>query len=155
MLTRELAETGHYPAIDVRSVSRVMANVVAAQRAHRNRARLRQLLSPTNKARILIQFRRLRAGPRPELDTAVRLHPQMLTLPQQDYVCPRNRRWRRAVQQSAVIGLRSIEECPHHDDLEFLFVLALEASPSANATRHWLTASTCSARWRRARRPSS
>ncbi|MCY7316949.1 MAG: flagellar protein export ATPase FliI [Rubrivivax sp.] len=84
VLSRELAEAGHYPAIDVeRSVSRVMTAV--ATREHIQAARrLRQLLSKVNKARDLIQLGAYQPGHDSELDTAVRLQPQINALLQQD-----------------------------------------------------------------------
>jgi len=84
VLSRELAESGHYPAIDVeRSVSRVMTAVT--DRDHQQAARkLRQLLSRLNKARDLIQIGAYQSGNDAELDTAVRLQMQMRALLQQD-----------------------------------------------------------------------
>ena len=84
VLSRELAEAGHYPAIDVeRSISRVMTAVVP--REHQQSARrMRQLLSKVNKARDLIQIGAYQPGHDPELDLAVRLQPQMNALLQQD-----------------------------------------------------------------------
>ena len=84
VLSRELAESGHYPAIDVeRSISRVMTAV--APRQHLDEARrLRQLLARYNKARDLIQLGAYAPGHDPELDLAVRLHPGMVHLLQQD-----------------------------------------------------------------------
>ena len=84
VLSRELAESGHYPAIDVeRSISRVMTAV--APREHLQAARrLRQLLAKVNKARDLIQLGAYQAGHDAELDLAVRLQPQMNALLQQD-----------------------------------------------------------------------
>jgi len=84
VLSRELAEAGHYPAIDVeRSVSRVMTAV--ASREHVGAARkLRQMLAKYNKARDLIQLGAYAPGHDAELDAAVRLHPQIVTLLQQD-----------------------------------------------------------------------
>ena len=84
VLSRELAESGHYPAIDVeRSVSRVMTAV--APRDHLQAARrMRQLMSKVNKARDLIQLGAYQPGHDAELDTAVKLQPQMNALLQQD-----------------------------------------------------------------------
>jgi flagellum-specific ATP synthase len=84
VLSRELAEAGHYPAIDVeRSISRVMPAVAA--REHQQAARrLRQLLAKVNKARDLIALGAYQPGHDAELDTAVRLQPQMHALLQQD-----------------------------------------------------------------------
>ncbi len=84
VLSRDLAEAGHYPAIDIeRSISRVMTAV--ASREHQAGARrLRQLLSRFNKARDLIQLGAYAPGHDVELDLAVRLHPQISALLQQD-----------------------------------------------------------------------
>jgi flagellum-specific ATP synthase len=84
VLSRELAEGGHFPAIDVeKSVSRVMSSVTA--REHQLAARrMRQLLARVNKARDLIQLGAYQPGHDAELDTAVRLQPAMLELLQQD-----------------------------------------------------------------------
>ena len=84
VLSRELAESGHYPAIDIeRSISRVMTSVTT--RDHQAQARrLRQLLARYNKARDLIQLGAYTPGHDAELDLAVRLHPQLVALLQQD-----------------------------------------------------------------------
>jgi flagellum-specific ATP synthase len=84
VLSRELAEGGHYPAIDVeRSISRVMTAVVP--REHQQAARrMRQLLSKVNKARDLIQIGAYQPGHDAELDLAVKLQPHMNALLQQD-----------------------------------------------------------------------
>jgi flagellum-specific ATP synthase len=84
VLSRELAESGHYPAIDVeRSISRVMTSV--APREHLQAARrMRQLMAKVNKARDLIQLGAYQSGHDAELDLAVRLQPQMNALLQQD-----------------------------------------------------------------------
>jgi flagellum-specific ATP synthase len=84
VLSRELAESGHYPAIDIeRSISRVMTSVTA--REHQAAARrLRQLLSRYNKARDLIQLGAYAPGHDAELDLAVKLQPQVVALLQQD-----------------------------------------------------------------------
>ena len=84
VLSRELAEAGHYPAIDIeRSASRVMNNVAA--RAHLEAARrFRQLHAKYSKARDLIQLGAYAPGHDPELDTAVHAHAAMTALLQQD-----------------------------------------------------------------------
>ena len=83
VLSRELAEAGHYPAIDIeKSVSRVMTSV--ASREHIDAARrFRQLHARHNKARDLIQLGAYAPGHDTELDLAVRLHDPMTTLLQQ------------------------------------------------------------------------
>lgn len=84
VLSRELAEAGHYPAIDIeKSVSRVMGNVVPQPHVEAAR-RFRQLLAKFNKARDLIQLGAYAPGHDAELDTAVRLHEPMRALLQQD-----------------------------------------------------------------------
>jgi len=84
VLSRELAEGGHFPAIDVeRSISRVMTAV--ASRDHVQAARrLRQLLSKLNKASDLIQIGAYQPGNDAELDKAVQLQPAVNAFLQQD-----------------------------------------------------------------------
>jgi flagellum-specific ATP synthase len=84
VLSRELAEAGHYPAIDVeRSISRVMTSV--APRAHIEAARrLRQWQARLSKARDLIALGAYQPGHDPELDAAVRAQPAIAALLQQD-----------------------------------------------------------------------
>jgi flagellum-specific ATP synthase len=84
VLSRDLAEAGHYPAIDIeRSASRVMHNVT--QPAHQQAARrLRQLWSRYQKARDLIALGAYAPGHDPELDLAVKHIDAMRGLLQQD-----------------------------------------------------------------------
>jgi flagellum-specific ATP synthase len=84
VLSRELAEAGHYPAIDVeKSISRVMTSV--ADSSHLEAARrLRQLQARLTRARDMIQLGAYTPGHDPDLDAAVRLHPAMTALLQQD-----------------------------------------------------------------------
>ncbi len=84
VLSRELAEAGHFPAIDVeRSISRVMGNVAGREQVAAAR-RARQLLARYNKARDLIQLGAYQPGHDAELDQAVRLQPALSALLQQD-----------------------------------------------------------------------
>ncbi len=77
VLSRTLAEQGHYPAIDVEtSVSRVM-NVVAGAPQFEAARRFRQLYSRYNRNRDLFAVGAYQAGADPTLDRAVRLYPQM------------------------------------------------------------------------------
>jgi flagellum-specific ATP synthase len=77
VLSRELAEAGHYPAIDIeRSISRVMTNVADAEHQLAAR-RARQLLARYNKARDLIQLGAYAPGHDTELDLAVKLQPRL------------------------------------------------------------------------------
>ncbi len=84
VLSRELAEGGHFPAIDVeRSISRVMPSLATAEQLADAR-RARGLLSRLSKARDLIQLGAYAPGHDAELDLAVRLQPQLMELLQQD-----------------------------------------------------------------------
>jgi len=84
VLSRELAEAGHYPAIDIeRSISRVMTSVAPQEHIEAAR-RFRQLWSRHNKARDLIQLGAYLPGQDAELDLAVKLNPAMLGLLQQN-----------------------------------------------------------------------
>jgi flagellum-specific ATP synthase len=84
VLSRELAESGHFPAIDVeRSISRVMTAV--SQRPQQQAARrMRQLMAKLTKARDILQLGAYQPGHDPELDIAVRLAPQIGAFLQQD-----------------------------------------------------------------------
>jgi flagellum-specific ATP synthase len=104
VLSRELAEGGHYPAIDIeRSASRVMHNV--AQPEHIDAARrFRQLHSRHNKARDLIQLGAYTPGHDPELDLSVRVHPKLINLLQQDMHSPASLASSVAQLRTAVAG---------------------------------------------------
>jgi flagellum-specific ATP synthase len=77
VLTRELAERGHYPAIDVAaSISRCMAQVVP--QAHAQAARkLKASMARHARVRDLIPLGAYVPGADPVTDHAVRLHPQI------------------------------------------------------------------------------
>lgn len=98
VLSRELAEAGHFPAIDIeRSISRVMTSVVAPAHVEAAR-RFRQLHSRHAKARDLIQLGAYAPGHDPDLDAAVVRAPRMSALLQQDM-------HRRATLAESVAGL--------------------------------------------------
>lgn len=84
VLSRALAETGHFPAIDIeQSASRVMHNVVS--REHFDMARrFRAVYSRYQKSRDLIQVGAYMSGSDPQLDEAIRLQPAMAEFLQQD-----------------------------------------------------------------------
>jgi len=101
VLSRELAEAGHYPAIDIeRSVSRVMTSVTDGTHIEAAR-RFRQLYSRHNKARDLIQLGAYLPGQDHELDLAVRLYGGMTALLQQNMNEP-------ATLGASVAELRSV-----------------------------------------------
>ena len=84
VLSRELAEAGHYPAIDVeKSISRVMTSVTGRDQQQAAR-RARAMLARVNKARDLIQLGAYTPGHDADLDHALQLHPRLISLLQQD-----------------------------------------------------------------------
>lgn len=84
VLSRALAESGHYPAIDIeQSASRVMHNVVP--REHFDLARrFRAVYSRYQKSSDLIQVGAYISGSDPQIDEAIRLRPAMEAFLQQD-----------------------------------------------------------------------
>ena len=83
VLSRSLAEMGHFPAIDIeQSASRVMNNVVS--REHFELARkFRATYSRYQKSRDLIQVGAYMSGSDPMLDDAIRRQPAMVAFLQQ------------------------------------------------------------------------
>lgn len=70
-LSRDLAQAGHYPAIDVLgSLSRLMVDLVGDEHLERSR-RIRELLAAYREGRDLIEVGAYRAGSNPLLDEAV------------------------------------------------------------------------------------
>lgn len=84
VLTRKLAEQGHYPAIDVlASISRVMSNV--ATREHMQlAAQFRELLGQYQEIELLIRLGEYKAGADALVDRAVSLRPEQLRFLRQD-----------------------------------------------------------------------
>ncbi len=78
VLSRELAEAGHYPAIDVEaSISRAMTEITDEE--HREAARrFRELYSLYRRNRDLISVGAYERGNDPRLDEAVDAHPRLL-----------------------------------------------------------------------------
>jgi flagellum-specific ATP synthase len=84
VLSRSLAESGHFPAIDIeQSASRVMHNVVPKKHFDAAR-RFRAINSRYEKGRDLIQIGAYASGSDPSLDEAVLLHGAMTSFLQQD-----------------------------------------------------------------------
>jgi flagellum-specific ATP synthase len=83
-LSRELADSGHYPAIDIElSISRVMPRVV--NEVHLKAARrVKQLYSRYMRGRDLLNMGAYAAGSDPDFDKAIRLWPQIQRFLQQD-----------------------------------------------------------------------
>jgi type III secretion protein N (ATPase) len=84
LLTRKLAEQGHYPAIDVlASISRVMGNVTT--REHRKAASaFRELLSRYQEMELLIRLGEYKAGADAVADRAMAQRPQQMAFLRQD-----------------------------------------------------------------------
>jgi flagellum-specific ATP synthase len=84
VLSRALAEAGHYPAIDIEtSISRLLTEITepAQQQAVR---RFRQLYSVYQSHRDLINVGAYTAGSDPRVDEAIAFHPRLLDFLQQD-----------------------------------------------------------------------
>jgi flagellum-specific ATP synthase len=88
VLSRDLAESGHYPAIDVdASISRVMPQVVAP--AHLAAARrFRQIYSTYQQQRDLISVGAYQRGSDPRVDEAIAAWPRLAAFLQQDVRAP-------------------------------------------------------------------
>ncbi|WP_438979467.1 FliI/YscN family ATPase [Polynucleobacter sp.] len=83
-LSRELADSGHYPAIDVeKSISRVMPKVVSKEHLLSAR-RLKQLYSRYMRGRDLVSMGAYIAGTDPDLDAALQAWPKIQAFLQQD-----------------------------------------------------------------------
>jgi flagellum-specific ATP synthase len=105
VLSRELAESGHFPAIDVeKSVSRVMTSVAPREQIQQAR-QVRQWLAKLSRARDLIQLGAYQPGQDADLDTAIRQQPQLLALLQQDM-------HERATMDNACGQLRHLTQTP-------------------------------------------
>jgi flagellum-specific ATP synthase len=84
VLSRTLAEAGHYPAIDVeQSASRVMHNVVSREHFELAR-RFRAIYSKYERGRDLVQIGAYAQGSDPALDEAIALHEGMAEFLKQD-----------------------------------------------------------------------
>lgn len=84
VLSRSIAEQGHYPAIDIeQSISRVMHNVSDPAQLQRARA-LKALYARYQRNRDLIAVGAYVPGADPQTDLAVQLYPQVAAFLQQD-----------------------------------------------------------------------
>lgn len=86
VLSRQLAEAGHYPAIDVEaSISRAM-NAIVGEQHFRRAQTFKQLFSLYHRNRDLISVGAYSPGHDPALDKAVQLYPQVEEFLQQPIV---------------------------------------------------------------------
>jgi flagellum-specific ATP synthase len=103
VLSRRIAEAGHYPAIDIEaSISRVMHDVVAPEQFALAR-RFKQVLSTYQQNRDLIAIGAYHKGSDPRIDAAIALWPNMQNFLQQD-LAERVDYNRGLVELGAVIG---------------------------------------------------
>ncbi len=84
ILSRRLAERGHYPAVDVlQSTSRVMPSVVTREHLS-DSMKVREWMSTYNDAEDLINIGAYVKGANPKVDVAVALHDRITTFLRQD-----------------------------------------------------------------------
>ncbi|MBC3830217.1 flagellar protein export ATPase FliI [Undibacterium amnicola] len=84
VLNRTLAESGHYPAIDIeQSISRAMHGITSPDHQRLSR-KLKQLYSRYERSRDLINVGAYSAGSDPILDEAIRKYPQIQAFLQQE-----------------------------------------------------------------------
>jgi flagellum-specific ATP synthase len=77
VLSRQLANRNHYPAIDVlASVSRLMPDIT--QQSHYSHSnKLKNMMAVHRDAQDLINIGAYRAGSNPEIDMSIKVHPQI------------------------------------------------------------------------------
>lgn len=84
VLSRRLAEAGHYPAIDIEaSISRVMTDIATSTHLEHAR-RFRHLYSTYEQHRDLISIGAYHHGSDPRVDEAIAYHPRLLEFLRQD-----------------------------------------------------------------------
>jgi len=106
VLSRALAESGHYPAIDIlQSASRVMHNVVSQQHFELAR-RFRAVSARYEKGRDLVQIGAYVGGSDPALDQAIAMHSPMEGFLQQDMQEPASMAESMASMQSVFEGMK-------------------------------------------------
>jgi FliI/YscN family ATPase len=85
ILSRQLADQGHYPAIDIlHSVSR-LTSALATPEQKAAAIKMRRALAAYRDSEDLIQLGAYVAGSNPVLDTSIRLRPELLDFLQQDH----------------------------------------------------------------------
>ena len=84
VLSRQLAETGIYPAIDIEtSISRLAPQITAPEQLEMTQ-RFRRIYSVYQQNRDLINVGAYQRGSDPAIDRAIRMHPQMIEFIAQD-----------------------------------------------------------------------
>ena len=88
MLSRQLAQQGHYPAIDLlHSASRLLPDLATKAEQQAARAAV-ALLSVHEKNHQMVEIGAYRAGTNPQLDRALKLMPDLNRFLQQDAGTP-------------------------------------------------------------------
>ncbi len=83
VLSRDLADSGHYPAIDIeKSISRAMTEIVNSEQ-QTNANKFKKFYSTYEKSRDLISVGAYTPGHDSRLDEAVQIHPQLVEFLQQ------------------------------------------------------------------------
>ena len=86
VLSRELAEQGHYPAVDVlQSISRLQSVLHSAEQKHVVEV-LRKQLSVFSRSRDLVELGAYQAGANPDLDVAIKSKPLLDKLLRQSFM---------------------------------------------------------------------
>ncbi len=131
VLSRALADAGHYPAIDVeKSISRVMPAVVTQEHLVMART-IRQCTATYNESRELIQIGAYRQGSDPRVDQAVMIHPYIDEFTQQDFraVIP----YAQSVEDMKKIAMILIGDAQKRtEQLQRQQVLAPKNNPASN-----------------------
>ncbi|WP_133408674.1 EscN/YscN/HrcN family type III secretion system ATPase [Parashewanella tropica] len=84
VLSRKLAGSGHYPAIDINaSVSRVMDQIVSPEQ-RQAAAKMRDMLAKYEEVQLLIRVGEYESGQDPETDEAIALHSGIMNFLKQD-----------------------------------------------------------------------
>lgn len=84
VLSRSLADSGHYPAIDIeQSISRVMQNITPTEQQQAAK-KVKKILSKYHQNRDLVNIGAYQAGSDPELDIALRRMPEISQFLAQD-----------------------------------------------------------------------
>jgi FliI/YscN family ATPase len=84
VLSRQLGAMGHYPAIDILSSVSRLANRVSAPEQREAARKIREALSAFHQSEDLINLGAYAAGSNPQLDSAIRLRPDLLEFLRQE-----------------------------------------------------------------------
>ena len=111
VLTRDLANQNHYPAIDIlRSISRVMEDITEREHKH-HVGKVKEVLATYRKAEDLINIGAYAAGSNPNIDFAIQM------------IEPINRYLRQSIHEEAALGasiasLEAMMQSPHKQPQE-------------------------------------